>query len=258
MLIAMNIIKQTRWKFLLGVFKIKRIINKWFGVRRLDYEPKIIYILTDTLREYETRARSVRKEPKTVSWIEKNGEKTAVFYDIGANIGAYSLIATALGIRVVAFEPAPQNIYKLQENILVNKLTERITVVPLMLAEREGVAKSYIKVRNFGASHSFSLHEQLSDSSLVGQDFLAIGLDLCIKIFSLPKPTMIKIDVDGAEIDLINGATKIFQDLTLKHILIEVGDDNKEIIQKLTNFGFGLVDEERSGPLTTNYIFERL
>ena len=254
----MNIIKQIRWKFLLAVFKIKRLVNKQFGMRRLDYKQRDIFIITDTLREWETRARSVRKEPKTVSWIEKNGEKTAVFYDIGANIGAYSLIAAARGVRVVAFEPAPQNIYKLHENILLNKLGEMITVVPLMLAEREGVARSYIKVRNFGASHSFSFHEQLSDPNSVGQNFLAISLDVCIERFSLPRPTMIKIDVDGAEIDLINGAMEILNDSTLRHILIEVGDDNKDIIQKLTNFRFELVDEERSGPSTTNYIFERL
>ncbi|PIP55971.1 MAG: hypothetical protein COX06_00365 [Candidatus Zambryskibacteria bacterium CG22_combo_CG10-13_8_21_14_all_42_17] len=258
MLMAMNIAKRIRWKFLLGVFKIKRVVNKQFGIRRLDYEQQDIFILTDTLREWETRARSVRKEPKTVSWIEKNGGKDAVFYDIGANIGAYSLIAAARGVRVVAFEPAPQNIYKLHENILLNKLNERITVVPLMLAEREGVAKSYIKVRNFGASHSFSFHEQLSDRNLVGQNFLAVSLDLCVQMFSLSKPTMIKIDVDGAEIDLLDGATKILQNSILKHILIEVGDDNKGIIQVLTNFGFELVDQERSGPATTNYIFERL
>src|SRR3989344_5903412 len=116
----MKLVVQARWKYLLAIFKIKRYIKTWYGMRRLDYRPKDIRMLTDTIREYETRARSVRKEPKTAAWIEQYGGATAVLYDIGANVGPYSLIAAARGARVVAFEPAHQNIYKLHENVLLN------------------------------------------------------------------------------------------------------------------------------------------
>src|SRR3990167_8461206 len=202
MITAMKIFKQARWKFLLGVFKIKRFVNRWFGVRRLDYGPKDIFILTDTLREWETRARSVGKEPKTVPWLEKHGGVGTVFYDIGANIGAYSLVAAAQGARVIAFEPAPHNFYKLHENI---------------------------------------------------------DLDTCMKTFSFPLPTMMKIDVDGAEKDVINGARTLLSNPYLKHLLVEIVDElSAELIRDLANMGFKLVDQEIAGTGATNYIFERL
>ncbi|MDO8492711.1 MAG: FkbM family methyltransferase [bacterium] len=253
----MKITKQIRWKFLLAVFKLKRFVHRWLGLRRLDYDEKDIFILTDTLREYETRARSVIKEPKTVSWIKKHGGHKAVLYDIGANIGAYSLIAASEGARVVAFEPAHQNIYKLHENILLNKLNDKITVVPLMLAEKNGIAKSFVADRSFGTTHSFSFNEKSSDA-LAGQDFLAMGLDSCIKTFLFPEPTMIKIDVDGAEMEVLIGARELLNSPILKHILIEVDNNNNEIKKYIMNMRFRLVDEERSGTYTTNYIFERL
>ena len=256
MLTIMGIVKRVRWKFLLAVFKIRRFIRRWFGMRRLDYGQKDIFILTDTIREYETRARSVVKEPKTVSWIEQHGGANAVLYDIGANVGAYSLIAAARGVRVVAFEPAHQNIYKLHENILLNKLNEKITVVPLILAANGGITRSFVEDRNFGASHSFSFHEQSSEA-LPSQALLAMERDLCIKTFSLPEPTMMKIDVDGAEIEVLKGAETLLYNPKLKHILIEVDDNNLEIIERIRNTGFKLVDEERAGDCNTNYILER-
>ena len=214
-------------------------------------------MLTDTIREYETRARSVRKEPKTAAWIEQYGGATAVLYDIGANVGPYSLIAAARGARVVAFEPAHQNIYKLHENVLLNNLSERIIVVPLALASRSGAITAHVEDRTFGASHGFSLAETVS-RTVRGQTLLAMGLDACIQAFSLPEPTMIKIDVDGAEIDVLEGAQTTLKNSKLSSMLIEVDDTNVvEITRRMTSVGFRKVDEERSGRNTTNYIFER-
>jgi len=255
-----HILMQLRWKSLLAVFKIKRLAHKWFGMSRLDYGPKDIFILTDTIREYQTRANSVAKEPKTVSWIEENLGPDAVLYDIGANVGAYSLIAAARGIKVFAFEPAHQNVYKLHENILLNKLSSLITVVPLMLAARDGVSNSIVKDKSFGASHTFSFQEKSSSQSDMSQTFLAIGLDTCIKTFSLPEPTMIKIDVDGAEVDVLNGAHMLLKNPKLQTMLIETDRTTSEAVKRIcTDMGFKIIDEEKFDDKngTINYIFKR-
>jgi len=250
----MKLFAAMRWKFLLGIFKLRRMVNRLWSTRRLDYTERDIFITTDTIREYETRARSVRKEPKTVSWIEQHGGSNAVLYDLGANVGAYSLIAAARGARVVAFEPAHQNVYKLHENILLNKLHEKVTVVPLMLSAQSGIVRSVVENRTFGATHTFSFEEQAT----MGQSFLALELDDCIRIFSLPVPTMIKIDVDGAEIEVLAGARQLLLNTELKTILIEVDDAHDKTIRRLcADAGLTPVDEERSGDKTTNIIFER-
>lgn len=254
-----NIFVKVCWKFLLAVFKIKRYVNRWFGMRRLDYQPKDIFILTDTIREYQTRARSVIKEPKTVTWIEKNKGSNAVFYDIGANVGAYSLIAAAQGIEVFSFEPAHQNIYKLHENIILNNLSGRITVIPIVCAAREGINKSFIKDKSFGATHSFSFQKEVIDISC-SRTFLAMKLDNCMQVFSLPEPTMIKIDVDGAEVDVLVGAQKLLKNSKLKTLLIETEKGTAEQVRDICiDEGFRLIDEQKFNDRidTINYIFER-
>jgi len=252
----MKIATQIHHKFLLAVFKIRRFVGRWLGVRRLDYKKHDVFIRTHTIREYETRARSVEKEPKTVTWIEKHGGQNAVLYDIGANIGAYTLIAAVRGTQVIAFEPAHQNIYKLQENILFNKLSDRVTVAPFILGGVDEVVRFIPKDITFGASRSFSA--QKSDGNLRGQSFLAMRLDTCIKTFSLPKPTMVKIDVDGSEVEVLRGGEAMFKNTDLRNVLVEAGKENVESVKKLlSDWSFQLVDKEYMDENTMNYIFER-
>lgn len=177
-------------------------------------------------------------------------------YDIGANIGAYSLIAATCGAEVVAFEPAPQNIYKLHENIALNKLNDKIAVVPLMLEVHSGTARFLMEDRSFGKTYSFSYAKQLPGLDS-GQPFLAMNLDACMEVFSLPVPTMMKIDVDGAEREVLQGAEKLLRHPTLRTILIEVDDDG-DILPYLAERGFNVVDEERAGSRATNYICNRV
>jgi len=62
-------------------------------VRRMDYERCPIYMYVDSWFENEVRLHSCKKEPGTIDWIESWFKPGDVFYDIGANIGAYSLVA---------------------------------------------------------------------------------------------------------------------------------------------------------------------
>ncbi len=252
----MAIIKQIQWKFLLGVFKIKRLVSHWYGVRKLDYAKKDIYITTQTLREYYTRANSVKKEPETVNWLESCGEKKSVFYDIGANIGAYSLIAGSLGIEVYAFEPSYKNIETLQDNIFLNKLNRNITPLPFVLGVGNIIQSFSLDDNSSGATHTFSEFQRKKDACT--QQLLVMSLDECVRIFNIPIPTMIKIDVDGAEINVLNGAKNTLAHKNLKHLLIEIEDEKKkEIFEIVKKYSFNVVNEFELGNGVKNYIFER-
>src|SRR5207237_7374841 len=76
-------------------------------------------------------------EPWTVRWIEQNLRAGDVFYDVGANVGAYALVAAALGTtaQVVAIEPASANYAALCDNIRLNGREDRIVPLPVALAE---------------------------------------------------------------------------------------------------------------------------
>lgn len=115
----MNIKVVITRKYLNLVFGIRKLVNNFHGMRKLDYNKKSLYIFTENIREFETRANSCLKEPETIKWIEDNSKKCKVFYDIGANIGAYSLVAAINGMKVLAFEPSFAIVMqKLQKNYL--------------------------------------------------------------------------------------------------------------------------------------------
>lgn len=248
--------KKIRWKFLLGVFKLRSLASRLYRVRRLDYARRDIYILTDNIREYETRARSVTKEPSTVKWIEDNIERDTVLYDIGANIGAYSLIGAANGARVVAFEPAPHNFFKLNENIILNKFNEAMFALPIMLSDRNGLTQISLGRRTFGSTHSFIFDKSTTTKS-DSQWFVSMTLDCALKTFDLPIPTMIKIDVDGAEMQVLRGSEGLLGDKRLQHLLVEIEDTDNGVIDYLGRFGFRTISMEKAGAGFANHIFIR-
>lgn len=223
-------------KALLAVFKFKRIVARWYGTRSLDYPKKTLRITTNTIREYDVRARSVYKEPETVAWIENESTHGGILYDVGANIGAYSLIGAACGLEVFAFEPAPQNYAALHENISLNNFDGKITAIPIILG-----AESMLHMYSFsdysrGATEGFfSTQEEKG----VRKNMLVETLDNVISEYGLPAPSLLKIDVDGGEVEVLQGAKKTLSNPGLRGILIEAEEGNKDRIEAmLTSAGF--------------------
>lgn len=257
----MSFANQVKWKGLLAVFKIKRIVSKWFGTRRLDYSRKNIHIVTKTLREYMTRARSVAKEPATVAWIEREVSKGGIFYDVGANIGAYALIAGTLGFDVYAFEPASYNVETLEENISLNNLNN-IRVIPAALGAKTTLGSFTVMDATSGSSRGFYNEAgvfHLSTEGASTRAVMVLTLDSCIKLFNLPPPNLLKIDVDGGEIEVIEGAANTLQSPELRSVLIEAGEGRANTITStLLEAGFSLTERVRLDTRTENLIFTRV
>ena len=80
------------------------------------------------------------KEPETLEWIEEFGGHGA-FFDVGANIGLYSLYYAKLySDQVYSFEPSVFNLGLLAKNIYVNSMSERINVVPIPSSSEDQIA----------------------------------------------------------------------------------------------------------------------
>ena len=105
----------------------------------LDYGAGSLRIVASAYRRQATAA----KEPFTVRWIETTVAAGGVLYDIGANVGGYSLVAAAQGpqVSVVAFEPSYRNYAALCDNIVVNRFDARITPLPLALGRETRLAR---------------------------------------------------------------------------------------------------------------------
>ena len=114
--------------FRFGLFNIARIreVDATSLVARrtpLDYPKNPISILVTSPKENSSRARSVMSEPWTVHWLERVVSPGEVLYDVGANVGTYSLVAAISHdreVRVFAFEPSFVTYAALCRNILEN------------------------------------------------------------------------------------------------------------------------------------------
>ena len=229
-------------------------------VRRLDYPHANLRLLVTSTIELHTRLYSSQKEPETVDWLERTFADRSVLYDIGANVGAYSLVAAAVGgpgSRVIAFEASPFTFANLCANILLNDFTGRITPLQLLLTERAGVRSFVLGSTIAGeASHPGEI------AGRPGLDIAAIPLDGAVRLLDLPGATHLKIDVDGGEDVVLDGAGETLRSPVLKHLLIEVEfgrTDLGRIERTLAAAGLTRVNVVRHGTSATyNWVYQRL
>jgi FkbM family methyltransferase len=174
------------------------------------------------------------KEPGTLDWIDGAFDGVDVFFDIGANIGQYSLYAALRHprLRVVAFEPEYANLHLLRDNIVANDLGARIEPYALALGERSGLSLLHLHDLTPGAAmHSEAAEARgRTDSGhrvLWSEGICVMRLDdFCAQRGM--RPHAIKIDVDGAEGRVLEGARATLAAEELRTVLIELPDDHAE------------------------------
>jgi FkbM family methyltransferase len=144
-----------------------------------------------------------------------------VVYDCGANLGLYArfLISTLGAGRVVAFEPAPDNRRFLAANLALGGIADRVTVLPVALADEDGMAE--FQVDDVQTS-SGTLSKVTGGEASEGRRNLRLGpltdqvacrrLDTLVAEEKLPLPDVLKIDVEGAEGLLLRGAAGLLRE----------------------------------------------
>lgn len=217
------------------------------------------------------RARTLyTKEPETIEWLDtfKPGE---IFWDIGANVGLYSIYAARVrGAKVMAFEPAAANYFLLNRNIEVNRLDGEITALCIALSSDQSVAT--LNMRNTQLGGALSSYNSTTDENgraftpVFRQGMLGDSVDGFIARYGVPTPDHIKIDVDGIESAIVAGAVKTLP--AVQSVSIELDASRPEysepIISSLAEHGLKLVSKRHSpmfdsGPYSNifNYLFRR-
>jgi FkbM family methyltransferase len=147
------------------------------------------------------RFRDLNRERPVVEDFLTNIDPEDIFYDIGANVGTYSCFAAAkLGPgRTISFEPEPKNAEHLRKNLEMNGLEAEI--VQIALSDTDGTANLALTGDEAGeGEHAIATGD--NDHTLKVQT--ARG-DSIIKKRGLSKPTVVKIDVEGAELSVLRG-----------------------------------------------------
>jgi FkbM family methyltransferase len=226
----------------------RRIMRR--GVADLDYPRARIRIGVGTDAVARKRLSPYEKEPWTVEWLERNVREGDVLYDVGANVGVYSLIAARLaggGARAVAFEPAYANYDALCENLLLNGADEQVTPLPVVLAESTRLGVLVCEQTDAGqATHSLDG----DGPAAYRQPVLVYALDELIETFALPAPTLLKLDVDGAESAVLAGAVRTLRRPELRSLIVEIEvAQSANVEARLAEAGLTLAErfDERQG-----------
>jgi FkbM family methyltransferase len=189
------------------------------------------------------------KEPETLKWIE-NFEENGVLWDIGANIGLYTCYAAKLkNTSVYAFEPSVFNIELLTKNVFINKLSKKVTIVPLPLVDKIKESEFNMTSKDIGGSSSTFDKDYTYDGSKLKREFhykmLGVTMNDCVNVLKIKQPDYIKIDVDGIEHLILEGGNQILK--KIKGIIVEV--DEKFLIQSEKTKKYlseaGLVQKEK-------------
>jgi len=184
------------------------------------------------------RLRSCKKEPWTVDWIEAAMHPGDVFYDLGASTGPYALVAHAAfdgAVQVVAVEPAAASFALLCENIARNRAADTIIPLPIALSSRTGLRDFRYRSTEAGAAMHALAGERPAAAAeafepAYSQRMLAFSLDDLLATFPLPAPNHIKLDVDGAELAVLEGASETLQSPLLRSVMVEVDVEEGDAI----------------------------
>jgi len=144
-----------------------------------------------------------------------------VFLDVGANIGVVSMLvagAAGPGVVVHALEPEPNNVRALRRNIAENDMVE-IVAHELALGASTESGTLHVAGESGTGSHSLLVRDDRAGSSripveVVRGDAFVATLDR--------TPAVVKIDVEGAELDVVQGFGETFEAADLRDVFVEI------------------------------------
>jgi len=173
------------------------------------------------------------KEPEILSWIDENGSD-GTFWDIGANIGLYSIYyAKSQPGSVISFEPSVFNLKQLAKNISINNLSDKLGLFPMPLSDHTGYSNFIISSSEEGsAQNAFGVNYGYDGNKIVNNiEYKVMGFsgDKLVEaglIENIPK--LIKIDVDGIEHMILRGMKNVLRSKECYSVFVEVNDAFEE------------------------------
>ncbi len=259
---------KSKIKSLLQYLYVRELLFNFFRnkTRSINHNG-IIYNFSTPNRLCDFRVKSLlTKEPETINWIDSFANDS-VFWDIGANVGMYSVYAAkSKKCKVYSFEPSVFNLEILARNIYLNKLISSMTIMPFAINDMMGRGNLNMSSTEIGgalSSYNKTYGEDGEEMKVIfSYPVFAISMDEINSNLAVPNPDFIKIDVDGIELLILNGGIKVLN--TVKGVLIELSEkwlERKFECEKiLLDSGLSRVDykynKNRKG--SQNQIWERI
>lgn len=214
-------------------------------------------------------AQVATKEPEMLAWLNRL-QAEDVLWDVGANVGIFSIYAAAARrCRVVAFEPAAGNYFALTRNVQLNNVADRVSAYCLAVSGQTRLgtlnldsSESGAALSHFGAIGEGSRYAGRPATSSHGM--LGYTIDDFIARFDPPLPTHLKMDVDGLEWPILQGAGAALANSRLGSVMVELSvtrrDERQCAIEFLATHGLRLIGEgglQGDSEQAANHLFVR-
>lgn len=205
-------------------------------------DKKIIFFIPNFITKWRVDS-FYSKEPETLEWIDEfNNKDKIIFWDIGANIGLYSIYAASKfqNIDITAFEPSTSNLRILSRNISINNLSDRIKINQFPLSNKENQFLNMLEpefiegwsMNSFGENIDF---EGKSFTPKNKYKVYGTSINYLLESKILEIPDYIKIDVDGIEHLILKGGLNFLKEKKLKSISVELNEKFEEQFDEVIN-----------------------
>ena len=270
-----NILKFICKKSFLVWFK--EFLNKDSYKSIIIHNKKINFFKPNQITEWRVNT-FFTKEPETLEWIDNfKSEKKFILWDIGANIGLYSIYAALKhsNCEIISFEPSTSNLRTLSRNISINNLENRVKIFTNPLTNQTNKFLT-MKENDFiegGALNSFGEqydNEGKDFKSLMNYQLIGKSINSILEDAILEAPNYIKIDVDGIEHLILQQADKCLTHDNLKSLSIEINENFEEqykmVLKIMNDYKFKILHKKHNNKMfseeskhnkTYNYVFVR-
>lgn len=174
------------------------------------------------------------KEVEVRNYIDQYVQNGDIFFDVGANIGVFSIYAAKrfTGLNVYSFEPEYSNLNLLKENVIANSLLERVRIYSVAVSDFIGLSQLHLQDLSAGAAcHSENQNElQVTDEGYRvkwSEGVSSVTLDyVCQQLKVIPNA--LKIDTDGNEEKILRGAHEVLRNPGLRSLVLEMPMDGQK------------------------------
>lgn len=199
-------------------------------IKKIKHKNILLYFYVINFLSYYRANTFSDKEPETLEWID-SFKKNTVFYDIGANVGIYSIYAAkSKNSQVYCFEPSVFNLELLVKNIHLNLVNDNTVIIPIALNNQNSIESFNLSDLSRGAALSSfgKSYNQFGDKLDIKNYYKTAGmkLDDLVSHLKINFPNHIKIDVDGIEHLILSGMSRVLDNA--ESILIEITESFEE------------------------------
>tara|TARA_R110000868_G_scaffold7354_4_gene39997 strand:- start:10793 stop:11677 length:885 start_codon:yes stop_codon:yes gene_type:complete len=210
-------------------------------------------------------AGALDREPDTIAWIDEFLPDDN-FLDIGSNVGVFTLYAAIIrGVNVTACDPLPQNHRALNQNAVINGISDRITTICAAMNDCPTISALAVPAiadtaggagATFGESYDNYQREIVASYRL---NTLGVSVDDLVERFGMTVPNHIKMDIDGIQDKVIAGAANTLKNPAVRSLMLELQPVNEPhnrevydtVMRVMSDNGFKLDKVARATPNMT-------